>query len=81
VLHRNLGLLDKYVDSRDSRFLLKVLRYSNFLRGHLPVSELKAVMASQVPDKARLAQLNEIADAVLAKRPEPVRTGWQPPTY
>ncbi len=73
VLHRTVALIDKYVDGRDSRTLLKAMRYSNFLRRHLPISELRVVMAVFVLDKERLARLSETADAVLLRRPEPVR--------
>lgn len=72
VLHRNLGLLEKYVDGRDSRLLLKALRYTNYLRQHLPVAEVRAVVATHVLDRERVAAIEALAGAVLDVRSEPV---------
>lgn len=72
VLHRNLGLLEKYVDGRDSRLLLKALRYTNYLRQYLPVAEIRAVVATHVLDRERVAAIEALAGAVLDVRSEPV---------
>jgi len=74
ILQRNFFLLDKYVDTRDRRFLLRVLRYTNFLRAHLPLAEIKAAVASYVTDKERQGQVTELVAAVAASRKEPVRS-------
>jgi hypothetical protein len=44
VLHRNLFLLDKYAETHDVRFLSRILRYTKFLRLHMPTAALRAAV-------------------------------------
>lgn len=72
VLQRNLLLLDKFVDSRDSRFLARVLRYTNFLRKHIDYGTLRAAVDTNVTSAARRAVVHGYIDAAAAVRPDKV---------
>jgi len=71
VLARNVLLLDKYVESRDVRFLSRVQRYTDFLRKYLPLSEFKAAVEAHVTDAGRRAATLELLPHVERVRVEP----------
>ena len=73
MLYRNIFLLDKYAETRDLRFLSRVLRYTKFLRQHLPTSQLRAAVDTYVPDAGRKAALNSLISVAAERRKEPVR--------
>jgi hypothetical protein len=73
VLYRNIALLDKYVDSRDDRYLARALRYANHVRRHLPTAQLRAAAETYVLDAGRRAGVLELLADATARRPEPVR--------
>lgn len=72
MLYRAVFLLDKYADSRDGRFLARVLRYTAFLRGALPTAQLRAAVDMYVPDAGRRAVVQALVTAAAERRPEPV---------
>ena len=68
IFHRNLALIDKYSESRDTLQLSRVWRYMAHLRAHLPASPLKAAIETYVTgDKARLLAI--LATALAARAP------------
>ena len=72
MLYRNVVLLEKYVDSRDSRYLGRVLRYTNTVRRRLPMPHIRATIDAVIADPARRAVLQELFTLVAASRVEPV---------
>ena len=72
VLYRNVVLLEKYVENRDARFLGRVLRYTNYVRSKLPMSQLRSTIDAMVADPARRAALHDLFTVVAAGRTEPV---------
>jgi hypothetical protein len=67
VFHRNLVLVDKYSETRDTLQLSRVWRYMGHLRAHLAAAHLKAAIDTYVGDKAHLLAL--LAAAVAARTP------------
>ena len=65
-------MLAKYVQTRDARLLLKVLRYTNFLRLYLPLSNIRTLITSHVPEKDRFPGLLDLLEAVASIRAEPI---------
>jgi hypothetical protein len=73
VLYRNITLLDKYVESRDDRFLARALRYANHVRRYLPTTQLRAAAETYVLDGSRRAAVLELLTDATSRRAEPVR--------
>lgn len=71
VLHRGIFLLDKWAETRDPRFLGRVVRYSGHLRKHLPLAQLRPIVDTYVLDVGRRAALQELLTVVAAGRKEP----------
>ena len=68
TLHSHIATLEKFVDTRDTRFLTRVLRYINHLRGTLSSDELKTAITTYVLDATRSASLLELLALVSPKR-------------
>ena len=48
-------MLDKYAETRDTRFLSRVLRHTRFLVRHLPDLQLQGAVDTYVPEGGRAA--------------------------
>lgn len=75
TLHAHIFLLEKFVDTRDSRFLTRVLRYMSHVRSTLPTEELRSAIQTFVLDSARSEALLDLLALVSPKRvlPAPVK--------
>lgn len=68
LLQQHIVLIEKYVDSKDSRFLTRALRHVNHLRGNLSNNELENVIETFVLDEKRKAVVLDIFSTVATKR-------------
>ncbi len=64
--------MDKYVDSRDTLFLVRAIRYANFLRKHAPVATIRKAVEAYVLDAGRKQQLLDYLALIATTRVEKV---------
>lgn len=77
MLHKSLGFIDKYVESRDRLLLMRVARYAGFVgRAAPPAARAAAVDAYVAADGGRRAALHALAAQVDAARRAQVRCVW-----
>lgn len=70
VLHRNISLLDKFVDTRDPSLLSRAMRFTGYVRRHAPLSSMRAIIDSHLTG-ARKAAVSALFDTVAPLRKEP----------
>lgn len=68
TLHSHITILEKFIETRDARFLTRVLRYSGHVRKTLPTEQLKTAIQTYVLDAPRAASLLDVLAAVAEKR-------------
>ena len=68
TLHSHIAILEKFVETRDARFLTRVLHYSGHVRKTLPTDQLKTAIQTYVIDATRAASLLDVLAAVAEKR-------------
>lgn len=68
VLHRNICFIDKYVETHDKLFLVRALRFSNFVRHYCPSPTIKKAVELYVTDATRKAALLEAVNWADAER-------------
>ena len=68
TLHSHIVLLEKFVDTRDTRFLARVLRYMSYLRAVLPSDQFKTAIQTYVLDASRSAAITDLLASVTSKR-------------
>lgn len=72
VLNRNLTLLDKYVETRDRLFLVRIMRFTNFLRKYCPLSTIRKAVETYVLDPTRKVHLLDNLTLIATVRPDKV---------